>query len=432
ADPMGAIDAVRHQVRGAVAVRVGDEVDGFLEGEERPPKYEAYAEYLLGEEKFGIDYDSAEAHYRKALEIDPDFVMPRIVLACSFRNRSRWPEAAAEIAILERRRSSLSRYYRAILDMWREQLAGRMEGGLAGVREYARLAPADLLAQLDVACSALLANRPREAEEACRAPAAWDLLLTPARPWGATWFRVHGDSLHALGRHEEELATVRKGRSIYPTRSELLRAEVRALVPLGRNNEVDRLVDKGLDRAAAGELPESLLLEAAAELRGHGRGDDARRMADRAASNLLERPEEKRSREEREALVRALLAAERWLEALPFLAKLEKERPGEDVTWMGLRAVAAQRSGDRDAASRLDEALRRLDRPYLFGKHHFARAGLAAHRGERQKAVELLSQALAQGTFSEEAGASFFAHRAFELAPLLGYPPFEELIKPKG
>ncbi len=432
ADPMSAIDAIRHQVRGAVAVRVGDEVDGFLEGEERPPKYEAYAEYLLGEESFGIDYESAEAHYRKALEIDPDFVMPRIVLASSFRNRSRWEEAAAEIAVLERRRSSLTRYYRAILDMWREQLAGRTEESLAGVREFARLAPGDVIAQLDVAAFALLANRPREAEEACRAPAAWDLLFTPARPWGATWFRVHGTSLHALGRHEEELASVRKGRSIYPTRSELLRAEVRSLVPLGRYGEVDRLVEKGLDRAGAGEPPEALLLEAAAELRGHGHPDDARRMADRAASRLIERPEEQRSREECETLVHALLGAERWQEALPFLAKLQEERPGEDVTWMGLRAVAAQRNGDGALAARFDETLRRLDRPYLFGRNIFARAGLAAHRGEKEKAVGLFRQALAQGYFSEDAGASFFAHRALELAPLLGYPPFEELVKPKG
>lgn len=155
-------------------------------------------------------------------------------------------------------------------------------------------------------------------------------------------------------------------------------------------------------------------------------------MADRAASRLLERTEEERSREERETLARALLSAERWQEALPFLAKLEKERPDEAVPWTGLRAIATQRSGDQDTASRLDEALRRLNRPYLFGKHFFARAGLAAHRGEKEKAVELLRKALAHGYFSEDAGASSFAHRALELAPLLGYPPFEELVKPKG
>jgi len=431
-DPMAAIDAARRQVRDAIAVKVGDEVDGFLEGEERPPKYEAYTEYLLGEERFGIDYDAAEAHYRRALEIDPDFVMARIVLMSALRNRSRWEEAAAEMAVLERRKSGLSRYYRAIFDALKEIMAGRTEERYARVREFARLAPGDVLSQFDVAYNALIANRPGEAEAACRAPAAWDLFLTPSRAWGAEWFRVLGASLHVLGRHEEELATTRKGLGVYPARPELLRAEVRALVALGRDGEVDRLVEKGLDRAGAGELPESLLLEAAAELAGHGRPDDARRMAGRAADRLFGKPGKKLRREEREALARALLAAERWREALPVLAALETGRAGEDVAWTGLRAVAAHRSGDDALAARLDEALRRLDRPYLFGKHTFARAGLAAHRGEKEKAVELLRQALAQGYFREEAGASFFAHRSLELAPLLGYPPFEELVKPKG
>lgn len=39
---------------------------------------------------------------------------------------------------------------------------------------------------------------------------------------------------------------------------------------------------------------------------------------------------------------------------------------------------------------------------------------------------------LAAGYLADGAGAFFRARRALELAPILGYPPFEELVKPKG
>jgi tetratricopeptide (TPR) repeat protein len=174
-----------------------------------------------------------------------------------------------------------------------------------------------------------------------------------------------------------------------------------------------------------------MMLEAASELRGHGRGSNARAMAGRCVAGILGLPDEKRGTAERQDLALALLAAERWAEAIPLLERLETEEPRAALRWKGLRALAAYRRGDPATASRIDAEMKDLRKPYVYGENHVHRAALAAARGEKAEALDLLRQALAAGYLADNAGASFWAHRAVELAPLLGDPSFEELIKPK-
>lgn len=439
ADPMPAVDALRRQVRDVLAARLSALPEDVLSTEATPPKYEAFQEYLLGWEKFGADAEAAESHFRRALEIDPDFVLPRFLLASNFRNQGRWEEAARETAQLEARRSRLTAINRIYVDSVLAIMAGRYDEVLAALKEAAKLSPGDVDNQFCSGLNALWANRPREAVELLTAPVRWGLWANPARPFGVNYFDVLAKSHHALGRHDEELTAVRRGMATYTARPALLLlAEARALVPLGRLAELERLFEEALRRPDEASLPGRLMLEAAAEMRGHGRADEARAMAARAVERLLALPDGKRGPEEREDLAVALLAAERWKEALPLLATVANEQPREAVKWKGLRGLAAFRSGDEATANRVDEELRRLERPYLFGEHYLYRAALAAARGEKARSVDLLRQALAAGYLGEStgpslsSGASFWAHRAIELAPLLGYPPFEELVKPKG
>jgi hypothetical protein len=63
----------------------------------------------------------------------------------------------------------------------------------------------------------------------------------------------------------------------------------------------------------------------------------------------------------------------------------------------------------------------------VFGEHTYYRAGIAANLGERERAVELLRDAFAQGQYF-----GYSLHNSLALEPLRGYPPFEELIRPKG
>jgi hypothetical protein len=54
---------------------------------------------------------------------------------------------------------------------------------------------------------------------------------------------------------------------------------------------------------------------------------------------------------------------------------------------------------------------------------------------DKPRAVELLREAIARGTGSAEIepyGPGFLLQHCMDLESLSGYPPFEELIRPKG
>jgi hypothetical protein len=100
----------------------------------------------------------------------------------------------------------------------------------------------------------------------------------------------------------------------------------------------------------------------------------------------------------------------------------------------GRLGVIAARRGDRAGAERIAEELRQIDRPYLYGESLYSRAMIAASLGDKAAAVQLLREAIAQGLGIgvEWEGYAVLLHRAPEMAPLRGYPPFEELLKPTG
>jgi tetratricopeptide (TPR) repeat protein len=124
--------------------------------------------------------------------------------------------------------------------------------------------------------------------------------------------------------------------------------------------------------------------------------------------------------------IECLWLAERWQEARS-LADATVKRYPDDHFARGYRAILAARAGDRDVAVAADRELTAADDVRGRGNYSWLRAGIAAQLGERDQAIELLRVALAHGL-----NAKGYLHVYAFLEPLHGYPPFEELIKPKG
>jgi tetratricopeptide (TPR) repeat protein len=145
--------------------------------------------------------------------------------------------------------------------------------------------------------------------------------------------------------------------------------------------------------------------------------------------------EEARQEGTRSGLGDALYQAERWEEAKAVFAALAAEHPN-NINYKGRLGTLAARLGDRAKALRIAEELRRLDRPYLYGNHTFRSARIIALLGDKERAFALLREAVAQASGSTEEpdsyGYEFIYPHSMDLEPLRGYPPFEELIKPKG
>jgi len=85
------------------------------------------------------------------------------------------------------------------------------------------------------------------------------------------------------------------------------------------------------------------------------------------------------------------------------------------------------RRGDREGAMKISDELAAIDRRFLFGRHTYWRACIAAHLGEKERAVALLRESFSQGR-SYRVGL----HRDINLEPLWDYQPFKELLRPKG
>ncbi len=85
------------------------------------------------------------------------------------------------------------------------------------------------------------------------------------------------------------------------------------------------------------------------------------------------------------------------------------------------------RKVDHAPSRALSEKLRSLKRPYLHSEHTRWRAAIAAQLGDKDEAVDLLREAFAQGQ-----PYGIWLHRDATLEPLRGYPPFEDLVRPKG
>jgi tetratricopeptide (TPR) repeat protein len=424
--PTELVETLGRRVLGAVASYLGRTVDPSVM---RVPSWEAYREFERASEVFGSDFPEAARRFQRVVQIEPSWYFPRYLLFLAFVHQGLWAEAAEQVDAAARNEAELTPFERLVLRSSRAQLAGRYEELLATQQEMERQAPELPWIILNTGAFGLLTNRPRYAIQQMRRLPSFVFMGNPEM---AQWpLREIAWSHHDLGQFEDELEAVRRGRREVPTAQTFLVGELRALAALGRLEEVDRLVEEALAGQPPQAVPGEILLTVALELRAHGHREASLRMIGRAVEMAEALPPGRASTTvARQALADRLYAAERWEETRAIAAELAKEK-ADDIWVMGMLGTLAARRGDRAAALSISERLKRLDRPYLFGEHTYNRACIAAQLGEKDDAVALLRQSVAEG-FPAWAGLSFTVHTDIDLEPLHGYPPYEQLLKPKG
>lgn len=177
--------------------------------------------------------------------------------------------------------------------------------------------------------------------------------------------------------------------------------EVRALVALGELDAVDGVVDEALQRSAS---PADFLRWTGDLLEIHGFPEESVRRYDQAValgrSLLVDEPSPAR----RAALAWALLArgtpeGGREAQALldGFLAGARGA--GEDpVPWLSGLARATLLQGDTARALGYSEELGSLEGRWLFGRHTWEQARLAARMGDPDRMLDLMDRANRAGT----------------------------------
>jgi tetratricopeptide (TPR) repeat protein len=440
---MEAVEAVRERVLDIVAARYLSPWCDLLIWEAKVPRFEVQKEYLTAHQLYFSDPPQAMLHAKRVIDLDPGFVAIYLVTWSVKNNQGKYAEAEAELDIAAKKQ--VTPYMRRLLDWARANDAGLHEEMYSAAREMASLAPTLIAPNWQLVMAAHFTNRPREVVEVLRRPVEWSLRVNPGSPLGALVFLMGTAALHDLGEHEEELKEARRGRGAYPDMLNLHAYEVRALAALGRLGEADKLIDEIQAMPShwryptccmARGTPAYVVLSAAEELRTHGHRDLSLKMAGRAVDWYSSRTGDSAEAEDtRSGLGDALYQAERWDEARAVFAKLAREHP-DNINYKGRLGALAARRGDRAEAERIAEELRRLETPHIYGMNTARSARIAALLGEKERAVTLLREAVAQGEGNNEEpdayGYAFIYRHAMDLEPLHGYPPFEELIKPKG
>ncbi len=420
--PMAAIEVLGSEMAGALASLFAV-WDQDFDQSIQPPGYEAYREYAAGMSFFGIDNRQALDHFRRASELEPEFVSPQLMEASLLRAGSDFTGAQAIVDRL----SDLGQYLNPFEQFWLEYHRALLEGDLQRavlqVRRCLELAPRSTMIRFGLARNLLNSARPREALEVITA--VGDLGRWAGFGPCSFLYNVKMNAEHVLGYYDAELETASQDGETCGNRVYLQRVRARALIGKREVDLVDEVLNNGLKAPDARQWSHFLFLDIAREFDAHGFSQHSLDVAERGVAYAADRlVMEEASEWQRLAYAQMLQMLGRLDEADQVLLALNADLPGDDdvLGWLGI--VAAKR-GDTEAAEQYSVALRDLNRPYLFGWDWYYRAAIAAHLGRPDEALGLLRDAFSNGF---PWGVSL--HRALELKPLRGHPEFEAILHP--
>jgi TolB-like protein len=420
--PLAGVEVLRQRVTGSIASALDLQLGPLGSAASQPPSYEAYQEFLEGQEAlwaWGEDREKIRqglSHFTRAAALDSTFTLALVWAASAHVRLRQCAQVDSLGRLLESKREQLPPFDRLLLDRNLARCHGDLNAALLLAREEAALAPGSEYSQASVALSAYYVNHPREALAILER-------MDPNRGWlrrrQAQYYYLLCETLHLLGNHARELAAAQRGRRAHPDSSAFLWDEGIALAGSGRVADVNALAD----RIGGG----GFLLYVASELSAHGDLKAASPLFERAVAWYRSHPATVPvSPEFRFGLEDAFYRAGLLREAEALYRKLALEHP-DSVKYRGGLGVLAARRGDRAEAMRIDGWLASLDRPYLLGQGKLWRARIAGWLGERERAVMLLREAFAEGlTFG------VWVHLDPDFMALRGYPPFDDLLRTKG
>ncbi len=430
---------VQRQVMGLLAISFDERVTAQASTVARPPSFEAYREFDRGLEL----YLSATRHgdespipylYR-AFAIDSTFLTPLTYAGVVHINLGQWAQLDSLVGVLEGFRDRLSDYDRHWLDYLKARADGDFPEALRAIRGAAALAPGSK-AVYNRAIEALATNRPQEALDAF-------LSLDPDRGPMRGWVPYRTNlcwALHMAGEHERELEEASRAFQLYPDAGShwVLLPLMQALADLGRVAELHDVLTEV--EAARGDPYQGLaLLHAVQVLYAHGNNQAAQAFLSRIIEWLEALP-----RDEAAAAPNllwygyALTLAGRYGDAQRVLDSAVLDFPEvsrfshlvaaslSGSGFRGLRAQVAALRGDTALARRDANWFAQLDASRLRGEHTLQRARVAASLGERDRAIRLYRQ-------SFEEGLHYLPWLVYwEPEQIRDYPPFQELMRPKG
>ena len=428
-DPMPAINEVRARVMGALAQMSGVERTG-LSSIDAPPSYEAFKEFMRGQEAFDrLAFREALSFYKRAHQLDTGYYAPLVRMVYVYTNMGNLTAADSLGRMLNERRERLSDYEGYYLDRGMAWTRGDYPAAYVAAKQIARIAPKSSSAAYIAARSAIPVNR---LHEAANAFAAMDI----EKSHSSGYYSDYAATLHMLGDYEKSLDVITRGKKMFPDRVELLAREVQALSALHRPAEVKQLVELSMTRPGN---PSGVMLSAARELAAHGHPAESKEVALDAlewttthqvvdnVSNVggTQVGQGIDTTMTRQTARGALMILAGQVREANELGRKVLAVRSECIQCRSLIGQSAAILGDTASARQQVEALLQMKMPYLQGQPIYAAALIESRLGNKARAVRLLREAISKGV----------AYQSFNDAEpaflsLRGYGPFEVLLKP--
>jgi len=436
-DPRHAITMVRSRVIASLATLLDPRLGQWAGHASQPPSYEAYVAFAAGVEVLfeQLQHRQALPYFYRAAALDSTYTLPLVWAAWSHQGLGECDQTDSIGRVLGAATRRLPRVDRYLMDLHLARCRGDLPAAYGSSLALAEAVPGSEMMATFPAYLALALGRPRETLQRLERlhPERGELRgHTPYHLWVTA-------ALHLLGEHERELEAARRARRLNPNNLAALRFELIALAGLGRDPDVRaRIAEVAAVPPHPLRKPSTVMREAALELRAHGYPDAGRQVLEHTVAWLRSRPAEEQATEFwRSEQALTLAAAEQWDAARDVAERLVREHPN-NVHYVGLLGVLAAQRGDRSEASHLDSALAGMKpRPYVHLAAYW-RACIAARLGARDRAVALLEAARAQGLPYHEVSLGMYPngveslHTEVSFEPLRDYPPFRELLRPKG
>jgi len=421
ADPLLGGGILVDRVLGAVAFHFGERGTA-LQASRPPPSYEVYRRFRLGvETQRDGRYAQGVPHFQQALALDSTFYPAAIYLAMMYASAPPANSTVIDVMALDSvvrwlaaRREQLSPFERHWVDHYEAYLQGDPVRSYQAHQALLALRPNDPFTKHMAGLYTLRIGRVREAVEIWTRPHQME-----TSPY---WNRLTV-AYHLLGDHEAELAAALAGREAVRNDQTSLLRRIRALIGLGRVDEVRGMVEDVLNfpRGLAGET----LNEAANEFRIHGFPDAAQEFNQRALEWCRRRLEAAPMDVAlRRVYGQALGQAGVNDSAAAVFSALYAETG--NIFILGLAGVHHAWAGHRARAEDIDRQLADLKTPFLRGSHTRQRGLIQAALGNRERAVDLLSEAFQQGSYYE-----LWVHTHPAVDSLRGYPRWEEFARPR-
>jgi serine/threonine protein kinase/tetratricopeptide (TPR) repeat protein len=425
-DPATALEPLRLRLMGGLAGVFDPEIKDYLTLLKEPPNFEAFREFSEGLKAHNRnDYSSAVEHFLRAGERDPKLLYALGHAAVDCMSLGQYAKADELLQKAETSRADASNFERLTLDWAQAALRGDLEAGLRATRQLVALVGSQTWIFVN-GVTAYDNNNPREAVAVL---GRYDPYALPRMGRARQYWWALTAAHHMLGNHKQELKEARRGRKQLPENLSLLVREVDALAAMGRMKELQKRLEESKalpPQSGHAHSPGTITLTAGRELRAHGFRKESVQVLAEALEWFDGRPEqEKTGAAYLYNRGSTLYSLERWSEAKATFTKLHNDVP-ESIDYLGFMGATAARTGDREGAAKISQQLEEDKKPYLFGNPTFWRARIAALLGAKEDAVNLLRQATQQGV-----GFSAL-HPCEDFESLADYPPYIQLMKPKG